>query len=177
MRSLLPFIIPLGFFFSGYFNLERETKNLLRPLGHVLHELKVSIKDVVARPKHHFHYVKADTLREISVARGQLQNTELAAALPDRSALDQWIKVYYPPTGRVVRCRVRDIGPWFVRDSYWKGRRRPLAEASQTTVRGHPISYRSGISLTPQVWYKLGIHRELAFSKGFKGVVGWRFFR
>ena len=149
----------------------------MRPIGHVLHEMKKSAKDLVARPKRHFHYVKADTFREVRVASGRLQNTELAAALPHRAALGQWVKIYYPPTGRVVRCKVRDIGPWFVRDSYWEGRRRPMAEHTQTTLRGHPISYRSGISLTPQVWYKLGIHRELAFSKGFKGVVGWRFLR
>ena len=159
----------------GHVNLEREVKNLIRPVGHVYDDLRESLGRAFSKPSRRMHYVQADTLWDSSVARGNIFRTEMAASLPDRSALDRKIQVYYPPTGRITRCTVRDIGPWFVRDPYWSEQRRPRAHSNPENLAGQKITYPSGISLTPQVWYRLGIRRDIAFKRGHQATVGWRF--
>ena len=95
--------------------------------------------------------MKANSLLQFNVARGRLGHTTLAAALPHRIALNRRIMVYYPPTGRVIRLQVKDIGPWNTRDIGQKNRK-PLAEVEETNSIGIPIdkSSRAGISLSPQ---------------------------
>lgn len=169
-------LLSIGSFpIFGHINLEREAKNFLRPFGHAYNDLNKSISKAFSKPSRRMHYTHADTLWDSAVARGNVFQTEMAAALPDRSALDRKIQIYYPPTGRVVRCTIRDIGPWFVRDSYWSEERRPRAYSSRENLSGQIITYPSGISLSPQVWYRLGVRRDVAFKRGHRAMVGWRF--
>ena len=147
----------------------------MRPVGHVHDDLKEGFQKAFSRPSRRLHYVNADTLWDSAVGPGKIYRTEMAAALPDRSALNRRILVYYPPTGRVTRCKVRDIGPWHVRDPYWKMKKRPRAYSYPENPAGMKITYPSGISLSPQVWYRLGIRRDLAFKRGHRAMVGWRF--
>ena len=158
-------------------NAEREIKRFVRPFGKVINDVTSAIDKAVFRPQKHYHFVKANSFAQTNVAKGRVGHTSLAAALPHRAALNRRILVYYPPTGRVIRLSVKDIGPWNIRDKYWTEERRPLAEVEETNSIGIPIEYskRAGISLTPQAWYKLGVRRDLAFTGGFTGVVGWRF--
>ena len=172
---MISFIL-ISFFLMGHVNIEKEIKNMARPVGHIFHELKMRAKEPFESPEKNYNYVRADTFFQIHSGVGRVGRTELAISLPDRSALGKRVKIYYPPTGRVVRCRVRNIGPWFTRDPYWKKDRRPLSELRRKNFVNQKITYPSGISLTPQVWYKLGINRKIAFSeKSFKGTIGWRF--
>lgn len=172
--SLLWMIILCNTLFARV-NFEQEAKKVLRPFGKVLQEGKEKFQSVFVTPSKHLNYVRGNSFSQIHVSRGRLGRTQLGAALPDKSAVGRTIKVYYPPTGRSVRVRVRDTGPYFVRDPYWKYQRRPYAETQPSTWIGQPIPDRSAISLSPQVWYKLGVRRNLAFSGAFQGVVGWRF--
>ena len=158
-------------------NVEREIKRFVRPFGKVINDIKSSVDKAIFRPQKRYNYVKANSLLQFNVARGRLGHTTLAAALPHRIALNRRIMVYYPPTGRVIRLQVKDIGPWNTRDRYWTENRKPLAEVEETNSIGIAIdkSSRAGISLSPQAWYKLGVRRDIAFGGEFTGTVGWRF--
>ena len=138
-------------------NVEREIKRFVRPFGKVINDISSSVDKAIFRPQKRYNYVKANSLLQFNVARGRLGHTTLAAALPHRIALNRRIMVYYPPTGRVIRLQVKDIGPWNTRDRYWTENRKPLAEVEETNSIGIPIdkSSRAGISLSPQAWYKL----------------------
>ena len=162
---------------EGRINAEREIKRFVRPFGKVVNEVTAAIDKAVFRPQKHYHFVKANSFSQLNVAKGRIGKTTLAAALPHREALNRRIMVYYPPTGRVIRLQVKDVGPWNTRDKYWTEERKPLAEVEETNSIGIPIenSLRAGISLTPQAWYKLGVRRDVAFTNNFTGIVGWRF--
>ena len=162
---------------EGRINAEREIKRFVRPFGKVINEVTAAIDKAVFRPHKHYHFVKANSFAQLNIAKGRIGRTTLAAALPHRAALNRRIMVYYPPTGRVIRLQVKDIGPWNTRDKYWTEERKPLAEVEETNSIGIPIenSLRAGISLTPQAWYKLGVRRDVAFTNNFTGIVGWRF--
>lgn len=178
LHPILAFLFVVGssIFLTGYFNLERETRNFVRPAGRAFNGLRENVKDVFRPPMADYHVVRGDTLQQKRVASGRIGANEPAVALPDRSALYRRVRVYYPKTGRSVRCLVKDTGPWFVRDPYWSFDRGPLAESLESTPTGEKISYRSGISLTPEVWYRLGVPRELAYNpQGVADVVAWRF--
>ncbi|MBT3783417.1 hypothetical protein HOF92_00495 [bacterium] len=144
-------------------------------MGQILDGFKEGATNAFARPSRRLHYVLAETLWDNRVSRGKIYRTEMAAALPDRSALNRTIMVYYPPTGRVIRCKVRDIGPWHVGDAYWKEQRKPRSLSYPVDPTGQRITFPSGISLSPQVWYRLGIRRDIAFRRGHQGTIGWRF--
>ena len=162
---------------EGRINAEREIKRFVRPFGKVINEVTAAIDKAVFRPQKRYHFVKANSFAQLNIAKGRIGRTTLAAALPHRAALNRRIMVYYPPTGRVIRLQVKDIGPWNTRDKYWTKERKPLAEVEETNSIGIPIenSLRAGISLTPQAWYKLGVRRDIAFTNNFTGIVGWRF--
>jgi hypothetical protein len=178
LRGVLAFlfVVSSSVFLTGFFNLEREVKNFVRPVGRAFNGLRESGKDVFRPPMADYHIVRGDTLHQKRVAPGRIGANEAAVALPDRGALYRRVRVYYPKTGRSVRCLVKDTGPWFVRDPYWNFERGPLAEKLSTTPTGEKITYRSGISLSPEVWYRLGVPREMAYAPGgVADVVGWRF--
>ena len=162
---------------EGRINAEREIKRFVRPFGKVINDVSSAINKAVFRPQKHYHYVRANSFAQLAVANGRIGHTTLAAALPHREALNRRIIVYYPPTGRIIRLKVKDIGPWNTRDQYWAENRKPQAEVEEANAIGLPIepSNRAGISLTPQAWYKLGVRRNIAFSGNFTGIVGWRF--
>lgn len=179
MKYLNAFLITLIFTtnLKARINAERELKRISRPFGKVVHDVVESVDRAIFKPQKNYNYVRANSFAQINLARGRMGHTQLAAALPDRSALNRRIIVYYPPTGRVIRLRVRDIGPWNSRDPYWMKNRKPLAETEESNSVGVPVPHhlRAGLSLTPQAWYKLGIRRDIAFTGDFNGVVGWRF--
>ena len=162
---------------EGRINAEREIKRFVRPFGKVIDDVTKAVDKAVFRPQKHYHFVRANSFAQVNIASGRIGYTRLAAALPHRAALNKRIIVYYPPTGRVIRLKVKDIGPWNTRDQYWLKERRPLAETEETNSIGVPINpfMRAGISLTPQAWYKLGVRRDVAYTGEFAGVVGWRF--
>jgi hypothetical protein len=174
MRYFILYLIFCPLFFA--LNLEDETKNSLRPIGEMLHEIKEKMQEPFTPARRYYHFVKADTIHQIAVANGRISRYEPGVALPDRSALGRRVKVYLPDTERFVTCRVVDVGPWFTRDPYWKLDRGPLAEKTRYTATGLEVDYRSGISLTPETWRRLGVSRDVAFgSGGVRGVIGWRF--
>lgn len=82
------------------------------------------------------------------------------ASLPARvDASRRAIRVFY--RGRSAVCRINDVGPWNVRDAYWRTGARPAAEA-QFRERTHADNgrvprNRAGIDLTPAVFDALGI--------------------
>lgn len=162
---------------EGRINAEREIKRFVRPFGKVVNDVTSAVNRAVFRPQKHYHFVKANSFAQLNIAKGRIGRTTLAAALPHRAALNRRILVYYPPTGRVIRLQVKDVGPWNTRDNYWANERKPLAEVEETNSIGIPIhhSLRAGISLTPQAWYKLGVRRDVAFTNNFTGIIGWRF--
>lgn len=174
-------LIPLFYLFfsltgSGFarVNAEREIKRIVRPFGYVATEVKKGVQRAFINPEKNYNYVRGNTFSQTHLARGRIGRTELGAALPHRKILGQFIKVYYPPTGKSIRLKVKDVGPYFSQDNYWESQRRPYVETVRETPLGEPIHDRAAISLTPQAWYKLGVRRNLAFTGGFQGVVGWR---
>ena len=179
VRIVLPIFLFIAVFnhSEGRINAEREIKRFVRPFGKVINDVTKAVDKAVLRPQKQYHFVRANSFAQVNVGGGRLGHTDLAAALPHRSALNRRIMVYYPPTGRVIRLRVKDIGPWNPRDQYWIKERKPRAETEETNSIGIPINYsmRAGISLTPQAWYRLGVRRDVAYTGDFIGIVGWRF--
>lgn len=177
LQKLIILLLFLHTISYSRINGERELKRLSRPFGKVLKDVSKGVNDLIFNPNKRLNYVKANSFSQINVAKGRMGHTQLGAALPHRAALNRRILVYYPPTGKVVRVQVRDVGPWNSRDSYWSENRRPLAETEESNSVGLPIPYhsRAGISLTPQTWYKLGVRRDVAFTGDFNGIVGWKF--
>jgi N-acetylmuramoyl-L-alanine amidase len=77
------------------------------------------------------------------------------AALPARvTAGFRWVVVRNEANGRMVRCRVNDVGPWNTRDAYWFTEDgRPLAEKqfrNKTLAQNGRIPVSpAGLDLTP----------------------------
>ena len=101
----------------------------------------------------------------------RIKSHDVFVALPCRSALGKTVLVR--AGDKTIRCKVEDVGPWSIADSYWKTGRRPLAESGKRIPRrwGRARN-RAGIDLSDGLWRKLG----LSWRKGIVKV-SWRFAR
>lgn len=102
-----------------------------------------------------------------------MRDTDLGIALPSREALNHWVEVYYPETGKRVTVEVIDVGPWNIKDPYWVRGKRPSAETG-TDAWGRKTNL-AGIDLSYQTWLALGVDKKKAFSGTHSGTVHWKF--
>ncbi len=105
----------------------------------------------------------------------------IAAALPDNSAVGKTIRVRRilknGKKTRWVKMLVRDLGPWFRDDPYWKKKGSPRAVAYfKNQLRrwdGRVVKNPAGIDLTPWAWQRMGVGRKE--SANHSGYVEWKF--
>jgi hypothetical protein len=79
---------------------------------------------------------------------------DLGVALPYRFMAEQRPNVRVHYKGKVVDCKIIDVGPWNTHDPYWIKNRRPQAEFG-TDMRGRHTN-GAGIDLTPGAADALG---------------------
>lgn len=174
MKLLFFLILSVTSSFS-HVHIVREGKRILRPFGHVLGHLKTDIQKPFKRRFEHMNYVYAQTLYQSSVAKGRIGRKELAVALPDPSALGKVVTIFYPRTHRVVKARVKEIGPWFTRNPYWLNKTDPRAQLSRVNDIGEKITYPAGIALSKEVWRRLGVNPSFMKNKSIHDEIGWAF--
>ncbi|PCJ18185.1 MAG: hypothetical protein COB02_11390 [Candidatus Cloacimonadota bacterium] len=174
MKNIFVFILSITYTFS-HVHIIREAKRILRPFGHVLGHIKTDFQKPFKRRFEHMHYVYAQTLYQSSISKGRIGRSELAVALPDPSALGKVVKIFYPRTHRVVKARVKEIGPWFTRNPYWLHKEDPRAETSRVNDIGEKITYPAGILLSPAVWRRLGVSPKFLKTKNVQDEIGWAF--
>ena len=106
----------------------------------------------------------------------------VAVALPDPSAIGQWIEVRRIDGNgkrtRWVKMKVRDLGPWFRNDPYWKKKsKKPRAvhyfKRRKQRFDGRVVINPAGIDITPWGWQKLGVPVEKSYN--YSQHVEWRF--
>jgi hypothetical protein len=93
---------------------------------------------------------------------GKVNPDQPEVALPAKvAASKRTVRVTSVVTGKSVVCKVNDVGPWNIKDKYWEGSGRPLAEEqfrNRTPAQnGEVPSNDAGIDLTPAVYDALGI--------------------
>lgn len=174
MKFLFFFIIAISTSFC-HVHIIRESKRMLRPIGHVLGHIKTDFQKPFKRRFEHMNYVYAETLYQSSVSKGKIGRKELAVALPDPSALGKVVKIFYPRTHRVVKARVKEIGPWFTRNPYWLKKTDPRAELSRVNDIGERITYPAGIAISKEVWRRLGVSPAFLRNKNVHDEIGWAF--
>ncbi|PCJ19295.1 MAG: hypothetical protein COB02_07865 [Candidatus Cloacimonadota bacterium] len=104
----------------------------------------------------------------------------ITAALPHVSIIGKFIKVRMlkknGKLGRWIRMKVRDLGPWFRDDPYWKTNSDPRAihyfKHKMRRFDGRVVKNPAGIDLTPWAWQKLGIAYKK--SMNHSGWVEWK---
>ena len=107
----------------------------------------------------------------------------ITAALPDNSAVGKHIEVRRKQKdgrwGRWIKIYIRDLGPWFRDDPYWKKYRSPRAvhyfKRKMRRWDGRIVKNPAGIDLSPWAWQKLGVSAKA--SMNYSGYVQWRFAR
>ncbi|MCJ8347280.1 hypothetical protein MJH12_17200 [bacterium] len=174
MKYFLFYLLFLSSSFS-HVHIFREAKRILRPFGHVLGHVKTDLQKPFKRRFEHMNYVYAQTLYQGSISKGRIGRKELAVALPDPSALGKVVKIFYPRTKRVVKARVREVGPWFTRNPYWLYKEDPRAELSRVNNIGEKITYPAGILLSPEVWRRLGVSPKFIKQQSVRDEIGWAF--
>ncbi len=106
----------------------------------------------------------------------------VAAALPDPSAIGKWVEVRRingnGERTRWIKMKVRDLGPWFRNDPYWKKKvKRPRAvlyfKKKKERFDGRVVINPAGIDITPWGWQKLGIPANKSYN--YSQHVEWRF--
>ncbi|MEE9165471.1 MAG: hypothetical protein V3U15_04325 [Nitrospinota bacterium] len=106
----------------------------------------------------------------------------VAAALPDPSAIGKWVDVRRIAVNgertRWVKMKVRDLGPWFRNDPYWKKKsKQPRAvryfKNKEERFDGRVVINPAGIDITPWGWQKLGIPARKSYNHSQH--VEWRF--
>jgi hypothetical protein len=105
----------------------------------------------------------------------------LTAALPDNSAVGRKIKVRRVLKNgkktRWVQILIRDLGPWFRDDPYWKTKSAPRAvyyfKHKMRRWDKRVVKNPAGIDLTPWVWQRLGVPKKE--SMNYSGYVEWKF--
>lgn len=106
----------------------------------------------------------------------------VAAALPDPSATGKWVDVRRIAANgnrtRWVKMKVRDLGPWFRNDPYWKKKsKQPRAvryfKNKKERFDGRVVVNPAGIDITPWGWQKLGIPARKSYNHSQH--VEWRF--
>ncbi len=108
-----------------------------------------------------------------------LRDTDLAGALPAKTALGKFVTVRYPKTGKQVTVMIVDVGPWNIDDPYWqKDGGRPDVEANGYSRMAKYAGKRTnlaGIDLSYETWFRLGVPRPRAFSGQHSDYVDWWF--
>jgi hypothetical protein len=83
----------------------------------------------------------------------------VAAALPDRSALNRQVRVHYQ--GKSLEMPVIDLGPWNIRDPYWQTGGKPAAQTAFETGgrddQDRRVGNPAGIDLSWAAWRQLGV--------------------
>ena len=106
----------------------------------------------------------------------------VAVALPDPSAIGKWVEVRRikgnGKKSRWVKMKVKDLGPWFRNDPYWKKKsKKPRAvryfKKGKQRFDGRVVVNPAGIDITPWGWQKLGISRTQSYNHSQH--VEWRF--
>lgn len=106
----------------------------------------------------------------------------VAAALPDPSAIGKWVEVrcvnQNGKRSRWVKMKVKDLGPWFRDDPYWRKKSKvPRAVAyfkrKKRRFDGRVVINPAGIDITPWGWRKMGIPLDKSFFHS--QYVEWRF--
>ena len=82
----------------------------------------------------------------------------LPARVPDNR---RQIRVFNPKNGKLIECRVNDVGPWNTNDPYWDTGTRPMAEAQfamkKKAQNGRVPTNPAGLDLTPAAFDALDI--------------------
>lgn len=106
----------------------------------------------------------------------------VAAALPDSSAIGKWVEVrrihQNGKRSQWVKMEVKDLGPWFRDDPYWKKKSKvPRAVAyfkrKKRRFDGRVVINPAGMDITPWGWRKMGISLNKSFFHS--QYVEWRF--
>lgn len=106
----------------------------------------------------------------------------VAAALPDPSAIGKWVEVRrINEKGKKtdwVKMKVKDLGPWFRDDPYWKKKsKQPRAvlyfKKKKQRFDGRVVINPAGIDITPWGWQKLGVTTKKSYNHS--QYVEWRF--
>jgi len=106
----------------------------------------------------------------------------VAVALPDPSAIGRWVEVRRSDgAGRRtgwVKMKVKDLGPWFRDDPYWKKKSKtPRAvgyfQKRKQRFDGRVVINPAGIDITPWGWMKLGVRPNKSYN--YSQHVEWRF--
>ncbi len=106
----------------------------------------------------------------------------VAVALPDPSAIGRWVEVRRIDIdgGRTgwVKMKVKDLGPWFRDDPYWRKRSKtPRAvgyfQKKKRRFDGRVVINPAGIDITPWGWMKLGVRHKESYNHSQH--VEWRF--
>jgi hypothetical protein len=114
----------------------------------------------------------------------KMRRNTIAVALPSRKVLKKniWIRRLNrkkKPVSSWIKVPVRDVGPWFIDDQYWKKGKQPRSVSYYKKRRkrsdGKRVSNPAGIDLTWTVWQLLGVKKSKA--RLHSGYVEWRFNR
>lgn len=106
----------------------------------------------------------------------------VAAALPDPSAIGKWVEVRRVnrngKRSHWVKMKVKDLGPWFRDDPYWKKKSKtPRAAAyfkrKKRRFDGRVVVNPAGIDITPWGWRKMGVPKKKSYLHS--QYVEWRF--
>lgn len=105
-----------------------------------------------------------------------LRDSDLAGALPSKTALGRYVTVRYPKTGKSVTIRIVDVGPWNIDDPYWvKSGGRPAVETKIYDDFKGRKSNLAGIDLSYETWVRLGLPYEKAYGGNHSDYVDWWF--
>lgn len=91
----------------------------------------------------------------------RIKKGDIFVALPDPSVLRRVVYVEYQ--GKVIRCRVLDVGPWNISDPYWTRTDGPAAARGERVgemKKYGPPTNKAGIDLSDGLWDQLGASRE-----------------
>ncbi len=105
----------------------------------------------------------------------------VAAALPDPSVIGKWVEVRRMQENgkrtRWVKMKVKDLGPWFRDDPYWRKSGIPRAvkyfKKRKKRFDNRVVVNPAGIDITPWGWQKLGVHPKKSYNHSEH--VEWKF--
>lgn len=128
------------------------------------------IKRLNNKQWHKVHSTREGLVGHKTATGYRIREDSMFVALPHTKALNRVVAVKYGD--RVVICKVKDVGPWSVKDDYWNSKDgRPLAEkGKRVPEKWGKARNKAGIDLSNEVWDTLGIERGRGIVK-----VQWKF--
>ena len=108
----------------------------------------------------------------------------VAVALPDPSAIGKWVEIRRIRSngkkGRWHKMKVKDLGPWFRDDPYWRKKSKiPRAvyfyKQKKRRFDKRIVVNPAGIDITPWGWQRLGVSVKKSYNHSQH--VEWRFLR